>query len=471
MRNSIILSILAIAGAPCSLANKIPNYPVGNKVLGPVNFTSSGAGLIPSASNLGSPSAIIIDPVSGKAFVSDTGRNRILRFPNVSTIANGGFAEAVFGQTRFSDSSSTVSAEKLKNPLGLHLDRFGRLWVADTGNHRILMYEAAIYRHSGTLADRVYGQPDFVTAVGSVAANRMNGPSDVYVDDNDNLWVTDTSNHRVLRFDTISGKSNGAAADGVLGQNDFITATSGTNASKMTSPVGVLVSRAGTLFVGTGNRIVRFNNAAALGNGAGASAVLGQPNFTSTTLGCSATSVSLPYGVFLTPADTLWVADISNNRCLRYDNASSLPTGSPASGVVGQPNFTANTFTSITSRSLNLPYFDLFVDAGGNLWCPDFFSSRVIRFPQDLTKPTLTVAKPAKSVTKPKLKIRGTAADFYGISGVFYKIGNKPATLASGKNNWVFNASLAMGKNRISIWAIDSVGNTSFLKRFTITRK
>jgi streptogramin lyase len=299
----------------------------------------------------------------------------------------------------------------------------------------------------------------------------MNGPSDVYVDDEDNLWVTDASNHRVLRFDGITNKSSGAAADGVLGQNDFVTSSSGTNVSKMTSPQGLCVSSAGTLFVGTANRVVRFNNAAALGNGAGASAVLGQASFTGTTVGCSATSLDTPYGVCLTPGDSLWVCDVQNNRCLRYDNASSIPTGSPARGVVGQPDFTSKSFSSITSRSLLSPYFDLFVDAGGNLWVPDYFSHRVIRFPQDLTKPTLSVVKPPKSVTKAKLKIRGTAADFYGISGVYYKIGNKPAKLASGKTKWSFNAALAKGKNKIAIWAVDSVGNTSIQKRYTVTRK
>ncbi len=69
------------------------------------------------------------------------------------------------------------------------------------------------------MADGVLGQANFSTAANPNPpdATSMNQPFGVAVDANGTLWVSDSWNYRVLRFDNAAAKANGAAADGVLG--------------------------------------------------------------------------------------------------------------------------------------------------------------------------------------------------------------------------------------------------------------
>ncbi|MES2475098.1 MAG: NHL repeat-containing protein [Verrucomicrobiota bacterium] len=420
--------------------------------------------------------AVAVDPVTGKVFVADQDGDRVLRYPDLASLRNGAGAEAVLGQSNFVDEGTSTTRQSVADASGLFVDHRGRLWVADKGNHRVLMFEMASVRSTFAFADRVYGQPNFTTAVPSATASTMNSPSSVWVDMGDHLWVADSGNNRVLRFDSINSKSSSAAANGVLGQVDFTTGTEGAGSSGLQLPAGIAVSAGGELFVScfNGNRILRFNNAATLGNGAGANAVLGQADFISIAIGTSATTLNGPGGLEITASDQLWVADRVNQRVIRYDAASTASNGKAASGVVGQPNFTTSTIVTASARSLDLRNYilcGLTVDAKGALWVPDSFNQRVLRFPEDVTSPVLSVINPPKVVTKKKLKITGSAGDTYGVTRVQYKVGDGPLKTASGTTSWNFTIKLAKGeKAKIAIYATDSVGNTSAARTVKVRR-
>ncbi len=474
MQTRFLPAFLGLLLAGSATGKTIPTHAIADLVLGQPDFNTSAGLFPPNSFSLQNPAAVVIDPVSRKVFVADRGNNRILRYPNVASLANGAGAEAVFGQPRFSSSTAGSGDQGLSsnNGSGLFLDRMGRLWLTDTNNNRVLVYEAAVYRETQAYADRVYGQPDFATNSPGTTASKMDSPSGLWVDTEDRLWVADNDNNRVLRFDSISTKASGAVANGVLGQALFTTSAAGAGSSGLQSPFGVTISSAGVLFVAcnNGNRVLRFNNAAALGNGAGASAVLGQPDFATTTSGLSAIEFSDPYGVWITPDDTLWVSDYGNNRVLRFEGASSLSNGAAAKGVVGQPDFTTNT-GSVTNRILYGPFFQPFVDAAGNLWIPDFNNNRVLRFPPDLTKPKLAVTTKAPgSTTAANLTIKGKASDAFGISKVTYKVNSGSTKTATGTKSWQFKAPLKKGKNKVTITAVDSVGNKSASKVLNIER-
>jgi sugar lactone lactonase YvrE len=465
-----LLCLLLVGNAP---GKTIPNNAIADLVLGQSNFTSNAFPATPSSFSLRTPSAVVVDPVSRKVFVTDRGNSRILRYPNVSSLSNGAGAEAVFGQPRFSSSVNGSGDQGLSNCNGLFFDRLGRLWLADTDNHRVLMYEAAVYRETQAYPDRVYGQPDFTTNSAGTTASKMNIPGGVWVDTEDRLWVGDFSNNRVLRFDSISTKASGAAADGVLGQVNFTTSVAGSGSSGLQGAYGVAVSSSGALFVvcNNANRVLRFNNAAALGNGAGASAVLGQPDFVTTSSGLSATQLSAPFGVSITPADTLWVTDYGNSRYLRFEGASTKASGAAANGVVGQPDFVTGANTT-TNRGLSFPFFQTFVDATGSLWSADYSNNRVLRFPPDVTRPKLVVTTTVpKSTSSKSLTVKGTASDAYGVSKVSYKVNAGSTKTATGTTSWQFKAALAVGKNTITINSVDSVGNKSTSKVIKIVRE
>lgn len=85
---------------------------------------------------------------------------------------------------------------------------------------------------NGMAASLVLGQPDFTTNTTATSAEGMRGPFGVAVDPTTGkVFVTDTFNSRVLRFASVAALSNGAAAEGVLGQPDFSTRTQAVGAS------------------------------------------------------------------------------------------------------------------------------------------------------------------------------------------------------------------------------------------------
>jgi sugar lactone lactonase YvrE len=469
--NSIFLTVLALT-TTATFGKTIPNYAAADLVLGQANFTSKLNPSPPTAVSHNDPSAVIVDPTTRKVFVADTGNNRVLRYASADSLAQGAAAEVVFGQSLFTTKLPSSGYSGMNTPVSLCLDHLGRLWVADLLNHRVLRFDAGSARSSGASADRVYGQINFTNASAGVAANRMDFPSDLCVDATDRLWVADSSNNRVLRFDDISNKPSGANADGVLGQANFTTKAFGLGASGLDYPRGVTVSSSGVLFISvtSQSRVLRFPAAATLANGAAASAVLGQPDFATVTYGLSATQMNRSYGVALTADDSLWVCDGFNKRMLRFDQASTKPSGAAADGVVGQPDFNTAA-TGLDNRSLASAFLKPFADASGALWVPDQANQRVLRFSPDATPPLLTVTAPAKLTKKKVITLKGTASDTYGISKVEYRVNKGPLKLATGTTAWSFKTKLLKGRNKITVLATDVDGIQSVSQVIKITRK
>lgn len=314
------------------------NMPASG-VLGQLSFTSNQSGI--TVSSLNSPSGVAIDPTTGKLFVADRYNNRVLRWDSISKMENGSPAEAVFGQSDFITSSSDLSASKFNDPLRVFVDSAGCLWVSDYLNNRVLRFDSASFKTTGSSADVVLGQSNFTSNTGGTSASKMKGPVGVFVDGGGRLWVTDRLNHRVLRFDNAYEKSNGANADAVLGQSDFTTGTSGLSEIKMNRPMGVYVDSENHLWVceDDNNRAIRFDNASSKLNGAAADGVLGQPDFNTNLKKYSRDGMSNLRGVFGDAAGRLYLVDESNHRVLVFNHAASQPNGAFADYVLGQSDF------------------------------------------------------------------------------------------------------------------------------------
>lgn len=75
-----------------------------------------------------------------------------------------------------------------------------------------------------SIANRVLGQTNFLDYGSNVNPPSLNVPLSVAVDQSDTpnrLYVVDSGNHRVLGYRDVSALSNGAPADLVIGQADF----------------------------------------------------------------------------------------------------------------------------------------------------------------------------------------------------------------------------------------------------------
>jgi sugar lactone lactonase YvrE len=366
----------ASALSPSSAA--FVNGQAAGLVLGQADFTSSTPAT--TASGMFAPDSVALDPTSGKLFVADFHNNRVLRFASAAALTNGAAAEGVLGQPNFTSNTAATSVDGMRVPIGVAVDSSGRLWVVDHDNSRVLRFDAAASKPNGANADGVLGQSYFVSGGSGGGSNGMSGPIGVAVDASGRLWVGDTSNNRVLRFDSAAGKINGAAADGVLGQTSFTGNAPGTNANGMYNPQGVAIDGAGRLWVADSaqNRVLRFDNAAGKANGANADGVLGQTNFIGAMAATTAGGMNSPDGLAIDTAGRLWVTDFFNSRVLRFDNAAGKANGANADGVLGQPNFTSNT-AATTASGMNGPG-GVAIDTAGYVWVADNLNNRVLRF-------------------------------------------------------------------------------------------
>ncbi|MGB8215319.1 MAG: DNRLRE domain-containing protein [Anaerolineales bacterium] len=381
-------SLIALAGllllVTPALAYFIPsNDQAATLVLGQPTFTSTTWGT--AQNRLDFPEGVAVDPVTGKVFVADFYNSRVLRFASAPALSNGAPAEAVLGQPNFTSSAHQATQSGMYDPMGVFVDAGGRLWVADWANHRVLRFDHAATLPNGAKANGVLGQPNFTAHTAGASQHSLDYPSDVFLDAGGRLWVVDDNNSRVLRFDHAATLPNGAKANGVLGQPNFTSSAINTTQNGMWYPDSAAVDANGSLWVSdyVNNRVLRFDNAAAKPNGANADGVLGQPNFVSNGSAAIPTGMDRPTGVRLDNATgRLYVADYDNSRILVFDSAAGLAYGAAASYVLGQTDFftgTANT-GGLSATSLWSPSGLFYDQAAKVLWVTDTDNNRVLMF-------------------------------------------------------------------------------------------
>ena len=345
-----------------------------------------------------SPQGLAVDAQTKKVFVSDALRHRVLRFGSVESLQNGATAEAVLGQPDFTTFTEHDGAAGMKAPGGLAVDFAGRLWVADAGHNRVLRFDNAATLGSGAAASGVLGQQNMTSAVKITSATGMELPADVAATPDGVLWVADQRNNRVLRFNNAAAKPDGGAADAVLGQPDFSSGAGAANSTHFTLPSAVEAEFAFVngqlvtvrLWVADwwNNRVVLFNSPNSKANGAAGDMVLGQPHFLSAAATTTSTGMNRPSGLAAS-GDRLWVSDGENERVLRFNSASLKGNGGAADGVLGQAGFTTSTFGSEPGQ-LQTPAA-LALD-GTRLWIADSSNQRVLRHENAAAKPAAAAA-------------------------------------------------------------------------------
>ncbi len=466
-------------------SKEVPTFAAADLVLGQPDFLSAAVPPAPASASLDSPSSVVVDSSTGKVFVADTGNNRVLRYANAAALQSGAAAEAVFGQADFvSNGATPVDAGSLDSPTGLWVDGGGHLWVADTDNNRVVMYANA---NAGTIvngpdATLVLGQSDAAGEAAATTRIGMSAPESLCVDAGGRLWVADTANNRVLKFNDAASKATGAEADGEFGQDQvtpFTTSTGGSDNLHFMGPAGVAVDSGGTLWVADrgNNRIMGFPTAATISNGANGARILGQPDYNngSTAAGLSSSRISGPTGLFADAAGGLWALDQGNNRALRFANIKTIDNGKPASTVVGQADFSSNV-ADLNARRLKTQdataIAGLFAQPDGSLWISDLKNHRVLRFsPLDSGPPTVAISGKRKVTTpKKRLVVRGTASDDTSVTQVILQVGKKQIP-ALGTTVWKKTVRLKKPRTIVRAYAHDASGKISAPAKVLILRK
>lgn len=299
-------------------------------VIGQSTFTGTLPGT--SAVNLTGPGAAAVD-AHGDLWVADTLANRVLEF--VPPFHTGMAASVVLGQSSFAANGAGATAVNLSYPVDLSFDALGDLWVADTDNNRVVEYVPPFA--TGMAASVVVGQDSLTGSAAGTSAVNLSTPWDAEMSDNI-LWVADGDNERVVGYPAPI--YTGEPADYLLGQASF-TSTGGSGPGALAQPLTVSTDASGDLWVSdaTDNRVVEFSPPFATFESPTIS--IGQTSLSSVAHGDNATTLSDPFGAFVSPSGDLWVTDANNNRILEYVPAV-FPVRVSATGLPPGTSWTAS---------------------------------------------------------------------------------------------------------------------------------
>ncbi len=358
------------------------NGTSANFEVGQVDFTgfntNQGNGF-PGPNSLDSPYGVWAG--GGQLLISDTFNYRVLVFNTIPS-SNNASANEVIGQVSFTGqfaNQSSPSASSLSSPDGVATDGT-KLFVADTGNSRVLVYNS-LPAGNGASANVVLGQPDFTSNQAGVT-NLYDSANDVFAAGG-KLFVSDTGNNRVLIYNSIP-TANNTAPNVVVGQTDFVSwfpnqtgVTTSCSAAGLYLPRGLWSDGTKLIVADSGNCRVVVYNTIPTSNGASANVAVGKSNLTTNTATTGATGMDSPAGVF-SDGTRLYVADTGNNRVLIY---STIPTTSGATagtalGQVNFSNFTANQGGAPAANTLDTPR-RVSADAA-NIYVSDEFNQRIL---------------------------------------------------------------------------------------------
>ncbi|MBN1343786.1 MAG: NHL repeat-containing protein [Phycisphaerae bacterium] len=119
------------------------------------------------------PTDVAVDG-RGRVFVADGAADRVVRFSP---------------EGRFESEITEVGGEALCRPVGLTIGQGDELWIADTGNHRLVVVAPD-------------GKPVRSLKLPKSSSDRATDPTDVGLSPGDKrLYVVDNDNHRVLACD------------------------------------------------------------------------------------------------------------------------------------------------------------------------------------------------------------------------------------------------------------------------------
>lgn len=337
------------------------------------------------------PSGVAGDS-SGNLYVVDKGNTRIVKYNSsgvyqgwvgkIATSPTGGAAGCngasvgtfTPGWCTGGTSASGNGDGMLNSPLKIALDSSNNIYVADTGNHRINKYNSSgvFQGWIGKIATSPTGgaagcngasvgafTPGWCTGGTSASGTSdgmMSSPRGVYIDSSGNLYVSDSGNFRINKYNSSGafqgwiGKIATSPSGGATGCNGASVGTftpgwctggtgaTGTGDGMLGTSEGITLDTSGNIYVAdsTNHRINKYNSlgmfkgwigniaTSPTGGAAGCKgAIVGTvtPGFCTGGTSASGTGDGMlngPTGLALDKSGNLYVADTSNHRIVRF---------------------------------------------------------------------------------------------------------------------------------------------------------
>ena len=257
-----------------------------------------------AAGQFNEPHGVAVD-AQGNLYVADTWNARIAKFDATGTfVKSWGEGKQEFGEGRRATMTDGTEAGNATEPLGffgprgIAVDKQGNVYIADTGNKRIVVTD---------------GNGTFLYQWGHAGSEpgAFNEPVGIAVDGQGSVYVADTWNGRVQVF--------GRDRDGKVSPIPTVTwQVAGWQPNTYDDPF-VAVSAGGQVFVTVPSRdsVIYANTR-------------GDVLLRWGGKGTDMASLTLPSGAAVGPDDSVYIVDHSNGRVLRFmlpKIESSTPTG------------------------------------------------------------------------------------------------------------------------------------------------
>ncbi|MBI4473952.1 MAG: hypothetical protein HY646_14890, partial [Acidobacteria bacterium] len=398
------------------------------------------------------PRDVALDPVDHRLFAIDQYNNRVLVWQlDWQNRLLDRDARWVLGQPDvYSSELRPADDTTLKIPLAVAYDtKNKRVFVSDGWGNRVMVFDAHPDRlKNGPRAIAALGQPDFKstapartqtgidfdTRVGTgITPGLPRGTGLTYDIVNDRLFASDGGNNRVLVYDAAPDKlRTGMPASAVIGQPDFTSGAKNLTASGLNQPGALLYDgKHHRLFVSDGlnNRVLVFNaQPSALKSGAAAIGVIGQPDFTTARQLRTRSGIDGPDGLaYDFKTDRLFVSDHGNDRITAYDvDPGRLRNMSDALAVIGQPDFETRRLGPVRANEMWDPRGLAFDSDHSRLYVSQGFASNVMIY--DLARPAYEFGSPANAVQS--YQSAGAATDTTVQSG--YALANAGESIGGG---------------------------------------
>ncbi|MCD4779583.1 MAG: hypothetical protein K8S27_03405 [Candidatus Omnitrophica bacterium] len=214
-----------------------------------------------TGAQLSSPADLAIDP-SGNILIADYGNNLIHKVDittnQISTIAGITPPGLVGG---YSGDGGPATAAELNGPVGVAVDSAGNIFIADANNHVIRKIDTS-GNITTVVGNNIYGyNGDNLLAT----AAQLHWPSDVDIDSNGNIYISDAGNHRIRKVDTNGIITTVAGT----GNNDFSGDGGEAINAEIWGPSAVLLDNTNNIFIAdsSNHRIRKVTSSAPLPGG------------------------------------------------------------------------------------------------------------------------------------------------------------------------------------------------------------
>jgi gliding motility-associated-like protein len=275
------------------LNNRVLKFPPGSNSFTNGIVVAGGNGNGNSLNQLSYPTSVFVDG-AGYLYVADENNDRVQKFPPRSSNSTNGLTVA-------GGNGPGSGANQFYEPISVAVDKNGNIFVCDELNNRIQKFPPNSNSQISGITVACGNQQ-------GASLNQLDNPTSICLDKNDNIYVADFDNDRVIEFPPNSTNSSSG--------NIVVSKTSQNSGGLPIQPYGVFVDNADDVYVTDANDSHVFMFTPGSQNGITVAGFYGAGNANN--------QLDQPYSVCVDSGGNIFIADFSNNRVQKYSHFISI---------------------------------------------------------------------------------------------------------------------------------------------------